>query len=477
MRVLDRLPRIGVMMPEPQRRSTRVLPLLCLIVAACGGSGGGRPAPGPARTPAPQQPPQSSVGPQFDQVKLYQQLGLLARGTPMPFVGSVAFLAASSSDSTHALLAVTLSNAALTFARENDRFRAGYTVGIVLSEGGATVKQIEAHESVLVPSFKETSRIDESVIYQELLTLRPGRYSLALTVRDDGSSRGSTENVTLAVPALGPGTIGSPVSFARVTPRLSVDSLPRIVSSPAATATFGRDSIVGLYLEAYGPYIGARAPLHVAVRTEDGGTLFSDTVSLAWRVNLYSGILYLGVARLGIGPAMVSFWRTGGSDTTRSPVFVGFGEDLPVATYDEMINYLRWFAAPYRLKALRDTAPEYRATAWASFVMANASITGGSDALRDYFRRFAAANTQFREEGMPGWMTDRGKVLLGLGEPDQRTEPTAQNFAQRNRVQIWEYRDHGLQLTFTDQSGFGRWRLVTTSSIAFESAWRRKVQQ
>jgi GWxTD domain-containing protein len=471
------------MMTEMPRGNTRFVPLLFLAVAACGGSGsgggGGRPAPAPApaRTPAPQQPSQNPVGPQFDQVKLYQQLGLLARGAPMPFVGSVAFLAASSGDSTHAILAITLSNSALTFARENDRFRAGYTVGIVLSEGGATVKQVEAHESVLVPSFKETSRIDESVIYQELLTLRPGRYSLALTVRDDGSSRGSTENVTLAVPAMGPGAIGSPISFARVTPRLSVDSLPRVVSSPAATATFGRDSVVGLYVEAYGPYVGARAPLQMAVRTEDGRTLFADTVSLAWHVNLYSGILYLGVARLGIGPALVSFWRAGGVDTTRTPVFVGFGEDLPVATYDEMINYLRWFAASYKLKALRDTPPEDRAAAWASFVGSNASLMGGSEALRDYFRRFAAANIQFREEGMPGWMTDRGKVLLGLGEPDQRTEPTAQNFAQRNRIQVWEYRDQNIQLSFIDQSGFGRWRLVTTSNILFETAWRRKVQQ
>jgi GWxTD domain-containing protein len=464
------------MMPELQRLDLRPILLLCLAVTACGGgSGAGRPAPG--TPPAPQQSPQSAVGPQFDQVKLYQQLGLLARGAPMPFVGSVAFLASSSIDSTHAILAVTIANAALTFARENDRFRAGYTVNIVLSEGGATVKQVEAHESVLVPSFKETSRIDESVIFQELLTLRPGRYTLALTVRDDGSSRGSTENVTLAIPALGPGAVGSPVSFARVSPRISIDSLPRIVSSPASSATFGRDTIVGVYLEAYGPSVGVRLPLQVAVRTEDGRTLFTDTASLARRVNLYSGVLYIPIARVGIGPAMVSFWRPGSGDTTRSPIFVGFGEDLPVATYDEMINYLRWFAAPYRLRALRDTAPEFRAAAWGAFVKANASLTGGSEALHDYFRRFAVANSQFREEGLPGWMTDRGKVLLGLGEPDQRIEPLTQNVAQRNRVQIWEYRDQGLQLTFTDQSGFGRWRLVTTSNIAFESAWRRRVQQ
>lgn len=395
----------------------------------------------------------------------------------MPFVGSVAFLAASSSDSTHAILAVTLANSSLTFARENDRFRAGYTVGIVLSEGGATVKQIEAHESVLVLSFKETSRIDESVIFQELLTLRPGRYNLALTVRDDGSSRGASENVTLAVPELGPGALGTPISFARVTPRVSVDSLPRIVASPAATATFGRDTIMGIYLEAYGPSAGPRLPLQVAVRTEQGRTLFTDTVSLARHANLYSGVLYIPIARVGIGPTMVAFWRPGGSDTTRTPIFIGFGEDLPVATYEEMISYLRWFAAPYRLNALRDTAPEFRAAAWASFVRANASLSGGSDALHDYFRRFAIANLQYREEGMPGWMTDRGKVLLGLGDPDQRVEPNTTNLAARNRIQIWDYRDQGLQLTFTDQSGFGRWRLTTTSNVQFESAWRRKVQQ
>jgi len=395
----------------------------------------------------------------------------------MPFVGSVGFLASSSGDSTHAILAVTLANASLTFAREDDRFRAGYTVGIVLSEGGATVKQLEAHESVLVPSFKETSRIDESVIFQEMLTLRPGRYNLALTVRDDGSSRGTSENVTLAVPALGPGALGTPISFARVTPRLAIDSLPRIVSSPAATATFGRDTIMGVYLEAYGPSAGPRLPIHVAVRTEDGRTLFVDTVSLARRTNLYSGILYIPISRVGIGPTMLAFWRPEGGDTTRTPIFVGFGEDLPVASYEEMINYLRWFAAPYKLSALRDTAPEFRAGAWAAFVKTNASLTGGSDALHDYFRRFAMANLQYKEEGMPGWMTDRGKVLLGLGDPDQRIEPNTTNLSARNRVQIWEYRDQGLQLTFADQSGFGRWRLTTTSNVQFESAWRRRMQQ
>jgi GWxTD domain-containing protein len=409
-------------------------------------------------------------------VKLYRELGLLARGAPMPFVGNVAFMATPSADSTHVIVAVTIANGNLTFGRETDRFRAGYTVSITLRNGAETVKQIEAHESVLVASFKETSRLDESVIYQELLTVKPGRYNLAVNVRDDGSSKNGSDDVTLLVPALGPGSLSTPVAFARVTQRVSLDSLPRVVTNPAATATFGRDSLIGLYIEGYADAAGTRLPLNIAVRNETGRMLFSDTVSLARRQNLYSGVLYIPIARTGIGSVVVSVWQNSVGDTTRAPIFVGFGDELPVATYDEMLNYLKWYTLPAKIKALRDTAPEFRAAAWAGFVRENESTSGSTEGLRDYFVRLAAANMQFREEGIPGWMTDRGKVLLGLGEPDQRYDQgSTADPVNRLRSQIWEYRNLQLQLVFSEQQEFGHWRLTNSSAIAFESAWRRRI--
>lgn len=458
--------------------------ILLAFVSACGGSRpaaepGREPAPTPAAAPGAGSRRTPGSGPEYDQARLYQQMGFLARGAPMPFIGTVSFFASPTRDSTRVLFAVSLANAALTFARENDRFRAGYSVTIALRSGGTTARQSEAHESVLVASYKETARIDESVIYQEFVNVKPGRYQLALTVRDDGSSRASTEDVTLNVPALGEGalSLSTPVSFASVVPRTTLEALPNMVANPQSSATFGRDSVIGLYLEAYHTGTAPRLLLDVSVTTDRGAQLFSDTISIVRHGALYGGVVYLAASRIGIGPATITFSRPGTADTVRAAFFVGFGEDLPVASYTEMIDYLQWFASPARLKSLRDTAPEFRAGAWAAFLKEHATLAGGNELLRDYFQRLLEANRRFQEEGTPGWRTDRGKVLLGLGEPDAvyEQQPSMSAMGQRGRNQIWEYRSLNVQLVFYDQTGYGRWRLTNSSDVAFIGAWRRRA--
>jgi GWxTD domain-containing protein len=167
----------------------------------------------------------------------------------------------------------------------------------------------------------------------------------------------------------------------------------------------------------------------------------------------------------------------GGVDTTRAPVFVTFGEDLPVATFSEMVNYLRYFGSSSRLQALRDAPPDARASLWAAFLRETDPdpATPANEALRDYFARIAQANARFREEGGIGWLTDRGRVLVALGTPDQFYEPNTTDLNQRGRAQIWEYRRHRLQIVFIDQTGFGRWRMTVGSEAEFEALMRREL--
>ena len=170
---------------------------------------------------------------------------------------------------------------------------------------------------------------------------------------------------------------------------------------------------------------------------------------------------------------------SGRSDTTKTPIFVTFGEDLPVATFSEMVSYLRYFGSSARLQALRDAPPDARAGVWAAFLRETDPdpATPVNEAMRDYFGRIAEANGRFREEGETGWLTDRGRVFVALGAPDQYYEPNTTDMNQRGRTQVWDYRRHRLQIVFIDQTGFGRWRMTVGSEADFDALVRRELSR
>lgn len=467
------------------RSSSRFLPRAILFVSALlvvAGCGRGTRTPRPGNAPPPQGPPPPSTAtsrtPQqlnFDASPLYRQMGMLARGLPFPLVGRAGFAATATPDSTHVVVAISFANSTLTFAREADnRFRAGYSVTVAVLRDNAVVAQADATEQLLVGAFRETSRTDESIIHQEILDVAPGRYTLAVLVRDEGSQRSTREQMTITVPRFEAGSFSTPLPIAEVTPRSSLEALPLLLVSPSGTSVAGRDSLLPIYIEAYGD---TTRPVRLLVRSERGRTLWNDTVRVVPRGGLRSGVVEVPVSRIGIGVAQLTFVRDGGSDSSSTYVFVGFGGDMPVATYEDMLNYLRFFAAPYRLQKLRDAPEEERPAAWAAFVRetdAQAQTPAHED-LRLYFARLMRANARFREEATAGWLSDRGRVFITLGEPDQIIEPQVGDFS-RNRQQLWEYRNSNLQLVFYDQTGTGRWRLTQSSEARFEVEFRRRLK-
>lgn len=411
----------------------------------------------------------------FDPAPIYRQMGMIARGLPFPVVGRVGYFASGRPDTTYVALALSFSATSLSFQRESDnRFRANYTVGIIISRGAERLKTIDATETVIVGSYRETGRSDESVLFQEILDLAPGTYTMTVAVRDAASQRGFEETVEMVVPAYRTGTLSTPTPINQVLPRTTRDSLPYVLLRPRATATFGRDSVIPLYIESYD---AQTTVLRMLARNEQGRVLWSDTVPLTGHATLAAGVVEVPITRLGIGVSQLSFVRTTGGDTASAYVFVGFGDDLPVARFDDMLQFLRHFAAPARLQALREAREEDRPAAWAKFMAETDSTpnTAVHEDLREYFGRLVRANNRFREEGVPGWMSDRGRVYIVLGDPDQILEPQFTDY-QRNRQQLWEYRGLGLQLVFFDQTGTGRWRLTQSSEVRFETEYRRRLR-
>jgi GWxTD domain-containing protein len=291
---------------------------------------------------------------------------------------------------------------------------------------------------------------------------------MGVVVNDRATSNTTAAQLTLAVPRLTASTLSSPTSVHRATPRSLRDSLPAMVANPRATMVFGQDSVAPVYLESYGLPAGSRIAL--VVESPDHVALIRDTVTITRSEPLAAAVFELPMSRLGLGRRAVLASIVGSHDTTSSPLWVTVGEGIGIVSFDELLSYLRYFATAERLQALRDAPADQRAAVWAAFWKSSDPnpATVENEAIVEYFERIQVANKQFKEQGEPGWLTDRGKVYITLGEPDQITGQNGRGLTPSGRSQYWAYTRHGVRLEFVDQNGFGRWRLTQRSESDFD---------
>jgi GWxTD domain-containing protein len=91
--------------------------------------------------------------------------------------------------------------------------------------------------------------------------------------------------------------------------------------------------------------------------------------------------------------------------------------------------------------------------------------TPGNEAQDDFYTRIAEANRRYREGGaaqIPGWRTDRGRIFIKYGPPDEKLErPQAGSTAP---YEAWKYtRGRSLKYVFLDVTRFGNYVLIYTT--------------
>ena len=460
------------------RASTFNHPLLLsavLILSTACSQQRSRPSPGSTPFPAVSRPGETAR----EASAVYNQMGLIATGSPLSYVGKIAYFASRTPDTTMVLASISIPNRVLSFVRDGDTYRAPYEVRLKISQGPTEIRTLETMEIVRVSSFKEVNRTDESVIFQNYFRVPPGEYTITFMVRDIASNRSATQEGAITVPRLLAGALSTPLLVYEASRRSVLDSVPRILASPRSSAVFGQDSTISVYLEAYGQQ--SRLPVDFVVQNDRGAVTWRDTTILERSGGLLSGAVTIPISRVGIGIANVTFTRADATDTVRTPVFVSFGSDIPLLSFDELLNQLRYYVSPDRLRALRETPPESRGRAWATFLKASdpAPATAEHEGLQTYFARLQLAAIRFREDGgggsRGGWLSDRARVYVVLGEPDQLYEQTTNgpisrtSISQRGRVQFWEYGQYRVRLVFYDDSGSGRWRMTPASETEFQN--------
>lgn len=77
----------------------------------------------------------------------------------------------------------------------------------------------------------------------------------------------------------------------------------------------------------------------------------------------------------------------------------------------------------------------------------------------EYFNRIELATKQFASEGIPGWLTDRGRIYILFGPPTDKTSQPMAGDPSTRCIEIWYYGN--FPVIFSDPSCTGSYKLVT----------------
>lgn len=406
----------------------------------------------------------------FNPQNAYRGMGRLTAPEPLPFIGHVVF-ADGPADSVIAVVALSLENRSLTFQREDDTFVARYRVEMRLQQDGEPPIRLARDELVRVPTFQETLRNDESVLFQQSFHLTPGRYTVAIAVSDRASPAQSRAQAVYQVPAFGPGSTSEPMIVYQVTGRDSPRQPLSILLNPRGAVSYGGDTLLA-YIEGYGFPKPTKVPFEV--RDQFGKVVYSDSLLFQGVHPVESHIIRLAPDSQPLGEITLAIGSAVDERTTTA--LVSFSQGWVLTNYDEMLSLLRYFGRDEWVDSLRRTPEAQRSTVWREFWLATDPnrATPENEALDMYFARVQSANRLFRNEGVPGWRTDRGEVYITLGQPDDvfdnRTEA-------EGRYIVWSYTQLRLDLFFEDLARFGHYRLTPQSRADYSRVLVRVRRQ
>lgn len=405
----------------------------------------------------------------------YDSAGFLAGPASFPVVGRPIVLPGPA-DSVFVGFAASMPPSALRFAREDGLVAGRYQVTMMIRSGPDTLARADRREIVRVEDFEETGSREPRIVFQafELVPVT-GRLTLEVAVRDLAARRQAEASFDLTA-AAGWG-LSPPVLAYRAARRSSFAEPPDVLSRPRHTAYASQEPPLVL-IEAGA---GAAGPLTLSVE-RDGGTIWSETVELASTDGgPPAAVAALPVRLLPPGAATLRAAPDAGTGVT-APLYVGLSPEWTFSEWGRALAHLAHALDADTLETWQGVPSGEHAEVWARFQQRTDPdpSTPANEFLAEYFERMSLANTRFDEPGRAGWETDRGEVLVKLGEPDRQRFVRPERQGEVPRIE-WEYEEavpSPTLIVFEDATDFGVFTMTPRSRailrrIAGELAGRR----
>jgi len=248
--------------------------------------------------------------------------------------------------------------------------------------------------------------------------------------------------------------------------------LDELLLNPGKSYGYGLEG-VGFYFEMYRSEMGPVEPLVVrsSVRfEEDEQKNLEEIVLTVPGTTSLSMYMKPGMLGLGEGVFKVDVLDREGSVVSSDSTFffVTLTEEWMLTEYEGAIKYLRYILTPREIKQFEKVPRDERRQLWKSFWKERDPIpsTPQNELLVKYFRMIQVANARYSSPIMEGWKSDRGRVLIILGPPDDAF--LREEGRNLERYEIWSYSHSlGFQLTlyFLDKGYSGLYWLTNEGDL------------
>lgn len=327
----------------------------------------------------------------------------------------------------------------------------------------------------------------------------PGRYAVGVTVTDSASGRISRATTEVMAFAHAPGgsdlllatdlRMAAPSDTAARSGEVRFGSL--FVSTSGEPVLTPQASKLAYYFELYpaqaesasvaarvmtesGTQVVAISPVGVSVGA--GGGFTNGVVDLA---GLPPGHYHLEVTATGPDSQVTrsaSFGMTGFETVAQAAAVMeaaAWPASLSEAELDEAYGPLSYLMTSSEQGVYSSLSVEGK-RAWLRQFWARRDPSSGTTRNEDRERFYAAiteANRRYREGGasaIPGWNTDRGRIFIKYGTPDEIYQRKVQQ--GRQPYEIWKYtRTRSLRYVFMDLTQFGNYTLIYTNDVREKS--------
>ena len=316
----------------------------------------------------------------------------------------------------------------------------------------------------------------------------PGRYAVEVTVTDSATGlishgHASVEGYRARVGAsdllLGTGLRGSQGAADTVPKPGEIWNGVLFVQTSGAPTLTPTQTQLSYYLELYP---GRAESLSVKARVLDTqGKQLAAAEPQSVAVGSEGGVTYgiLNLAGLPPGSYRLEVTATGDSAMVRTSVFTMGGFET-AATVANAGNATSEDAYADRSEAGLDSlyAPlVYLMNAQETGQYSGLTVDGKRRWLRDFwarhgkalqdqfYARVREADSRFKEggtAGQAGWRTDRGRIFIEYGPPDEHLD--RRSSATTNPYEVWKYtQDRNLKYVFMDVTRFGNYVLLYTN--------------